>query len=669
MALDGPQVRVALLFLLMFAFAASAEARTLYLSPIGSDSSTTYTSPSPSDTALRTLTKALTLCQTNDTLRLGNSAGVIASGKYAAAFAPADQYRSYQGLTVLGDSTAPYKTVLSGILISAGSGLPKLCGDITFNGVVVDGNVDLNEDSQYGGNISGFMMRNCVVRRSFYAGDASHSLYKCRIGVNLTTAGAPTDSVASRHRIHALKKAMSARYDSTRLSVGPTTSTDYSELAFEWQSQSSLPVTVEATRCTLRVFVPENWSPGKLTIFRMLRDSRFTDCLWQIADSSNSTPTGDANAGFLFRDGQIDNVFHRNTWNLHTYFSGKGRGVICFAGSGATTSGRNNVHRFSTFKSNIPSNGQLTWHWKIQEGDSFYFNTVLLSTGGADDGIFINNVDGNCYFGNNTLVNYGTGGVLNVNVEGDDCRFMPGRFTFENNIVYSQSAGTTSADYGVGIKWRDGARQSDFFASDFNLYAHYGSASGGRSLYAAPCPATLALHSPATMNAAYGLDGHSLHGSPRFTDSTFANFNGTLLSNSAARCVGRDGESMGAVNSDCVRPDEIEDLRATAVGPTTVVLVWTATGDDSLTGSGATYDIRRHTSPITELNWSSATAITGEPTPSEAGSVETLLVTGLTANTLYYFAMKVRDEYENESALSNVASRTTPESGPDIEAP
>ncbi|MBI2041992.1 MAG: hypothetical protein HYT20_03175 [Candidatus Nealsonbacteria bacterium] len=69
------------------------------------------------------------------------------------------------------------------------------------------------------------------------------------------------------------------------------------------------------------------------------------------------------------------------------------------------------------------------------------------------------------------------------------------------------------------------------------------------------------------------------------------------------------------------------------------------------------------TSIITSGNFSSATAATGIPTPSVAGSSESMTVSGLSASTLYYFAMKTSDEAPNTSDISNVISTTTSAAG------
>lgn len=114
---------------------------------------------------------------------------------------------------------------------------------------------------------------------------------------------------------------------------------------------------------------------------------------------------------------------------------------------------------------------------------------------------------------------------------------------------------------------------------------------------------------------------------------------------------------------DLVRPAALA-LTVSALTDTTVTLAWTAVGDDSLTGTATTYDVRWSTSPITATGWASANAATGEPAPAAPGSAQSFTVTGLSRQVTYYFAAKVADEAGNWSALSNVPSVTTPDTKP-----
>jgi formylglycine-generating enzyme required for sulfatase activity/phosphodiesterase/alkaline phosphatase D-like protein len=122
-------------------------------------------------------------------------------------------------------------------------------------------------------------------------------------------------------------------------------------------------------------------------------------------------------------------------------------------------------------------------------------------------------------------------------------------------------------------------------------------------------------------------------------------------------------EAVGSTN-DVIRPYRVTDLRAGATTDHRVLLSWTATGDDSLTGRASSYVVRYGTSPT--MDWSAMSDAPGEPVPSDPGMVERFVVTApaglppiLVANTTYYFRVKVLDEVPNSSAESNQAAATT----------
>ena len=113
-------------------------------------------------------------------------------------------------------------------------------------------------------------------------------------------------------------------------------------------------------------------------------------------------------------------------------------------------------------------------------------------------------------------------------------------------------------------------------------------------------------------------------------------------------------------------PDNVlAALAAAEATPNSVTLSWTAPGDDGSAGTAAQYDIRYSLSTINEVNWGSATQVSGEPTPAAAGTPQEFEVTGLQPNTTYYLAIKTADEVPNWSPLSNVVSKSTlPENVP-----
>jgi chitodextrinase len=117
------------------------------------------------------------------------------------------------------------------------------------------------------------------------------------------------------------------------------------------------------------------------------------------------------------------------------------------------------------------------------------------------------------------------------------------------------------------------------------------------------------------------------------------------------------------VAPDLTRPAPIA-LSVSSRTDTTATLGWTAVGDDSLTGTATSYDVRYSRTPITSANWAAATTVTGEPAPAAPGTAQTYTVRGLLRQTAYYFAVKTSDEGGNVSDLSNVPTTTTTDTMP-----
>lgn len=110
---------------------------------------------------------------------------------------------------------------------------------------------------------------------------------------------------------------------------------------------------------------------------------------------------------------------------------------------------------------------------------------------------------------------------------------------------------------------------------------------------------------------------------------------------------------------DTVPPSLVNTLIADNPTHSSVILKWTAVGDDGLKGTASRYDIRYSTSPINSGNFDLATQTAGAPKPAVSGTKEQFKVTGLQGQTTYYFAMKVYDNMGNASPLSNAASKKT----------
>ena len=94
-----------------------------------------------------------------------------------------------------------------------------------------------------------------------------------------------------------------------------------------------------------------------------------------------------------------------------------------------------------------------------------------------------------------------------------------------------------------------------------------------------------------------------------------------------------------------------------------VVLQWTAPGDDGTSGRASAYDIRYRTTAISGTDtttwWNGATQVSGEPLPGNVGASDSMRVRGLAPVTTYYFMIRTGDEVPNWSGYSNLAQKST----------
>ncbi len=88
-----------------------------------------------------------------------------------------------------------------------------------------------------------------------------------------------------------------------------------------------------------------------------------------------------------------------------------------------------------------------------------------------------------------------------------------------------------------------------------------------------------------------------------------------------------------------------------------VILFWTAPGDDGDVGRATGYDMRylpQGYGPInSDVLWDFATQATGEPIPSMSGQTDSMIIFNLTPGEPYYFCIKAYDDANNFSGLSN----------------
>jgi hypothetical protein len=89
-----------------------------------------------------------------------------------------------------------------------------------------------------------------------------------------------------------------------------------------------------------------------------------------------------------------------------------------------------------------------------------------------------------------------------------------------------------------------------------------------------------------------------------------------------------------------------------------VGLTWTATGDDTTSGTAARYELRRSTAPIDAANFAAATPVPAGA-PLLGGSAESVQAGDLACGTTYHFAVRAIDDFGNPGSLSNVVTVTT----------
>lgn len=97
-----------------------------------------------------------------------------------------------------------------------------------------------------------------------------------------------------------------------------------------------------------------------------------------------------------------------------------------------------------------------------------------------------------------------------------------------------------------------------------------------------------------------------------------------------------------------------------AQGADSLVVAWTAPGDDGNAGQAAIYELRIATFAMTAASFSSGLVVPGMPDPAPAGTRQSFVVRGLTRGTNYWLGLRTMDEVGNWSAVSNVVAFNWP---------
>ncbi len=97
---------------------------------------------------------------------------------------------------------------------------------------------------------------------------------------------------------------------------------------------------------------------------------------------------------------------------------------------------------------------------------------------------------------------------------------------------------------------------------------------------------------------------------------------------------------------------------STSKTSTRVELQWNVVGDDAMAGAATSYELRYATSEIDDSNFASASNKDVTVTPLESGTAMSGITIGLTPNTTYFFALRVKDDIGNPSVLAVLSVKT-----------
>jgi|GEM_PF-5564894 len=112
------------------------------------------------------------------------------------------------------------------------------------------------------------------------------------------------------------------------------------------------------------------------------------------------------------------------------------------------------------------------------------------------------------------------------------------------------------------------------------------------------------------------------------------------------------------IPGDTTRPSPISDLNVSSGNNDgEIKIVFTAVGDDGMTGNAKGYEIRYSHSPINnETDYINATIYNNNFVPKSPGDTETFILTGFIPDDTLWFSVKAFDESYNYSLLGNTDS-------------
>ena len=375
----------------------------------------------------------------------------------------------------------------------------------------------------------------------------------------------------------------------------------------------------------------------------------FRDNSWRFEADGELTGGGEFTA-FAMRDSSSHNLFERDT-------------MLCGVQSGFTIGGRL-CNSGSAPGQNLCVGNR--WNRCFYQTTGWVANLELLNGATIENSFFASKNNAGLWLSSNvqstTIRNCTFYSVNAPAVQvGGDLR-VGGANQIYNNIFYSDSVAACFSGrpvlfhgYGTG------------FSEDYNLFysraATAGVTASAQAVYWASS-ACSPVGAGTAWASASGNDTHSRWGAPLFNDERWSSFDPRLRAGSAAIGVAQGGGDAGAYpfvpgGADVTPPAAVTTLAVVQESNDYALLTWTAPGDNGMSGTVSSYDLRYSTQPITEATFAAATRVPTAPAILPAGSAQSYALTGLTPSTTYYFALKASDAAGNWSALGNVPSAAT----------
>ncbi len=163
--------------------------------------------------------------------------------------------------------------------------------------------------------------------------------------------------------------------------------------------------------------------------------------------------------------------------------------------------------------------------------------------------------------------------------------------------------------------------------------------------------------SPGSLSYKFLLEGPANRVSTDSTSSIFTHWFGSngIYNLTATVWDGMYGDTISwgikvEGEPDTIPPAAINDLEAwRGENPGEIILEWTAPGDDGMDGHASGYKIRTAEYWIrTENDWEDAASKTIHITPASAGTLERVVISGLSPGTDLYVTVRAYDDYYSE---------------------